>query len=121
MARSVSRDGTEPVKTRKVKSDSGVDLDLPYCNICEEPMNEIRLGQLLLWRPGFKWVRRFPLRYGAFLCEPCREKEGFGPQAFIAVPCPVQENGQTGDMIEALKDYIALLEEARNKGEGKTS
>lgn len=120
MARALHRDGTEPTKTRKVKIPSPLaevgemEVELPYCNICEEPMNEIRLGQLLFWRPGFKYVRKFPLRYGTFLCDPCRAAEGFGPEAFIAVPCPIRENGQTGNLIEALKDYIVLLEEARN-------
>jgi hypothetical protein len=107
MARSVARDGTHPTKTRTVKRENGIDLELPYCNICDTEMNKIRLSALLVWKPGFKYTRKFPLQQGAFLCDPCREEEGFGPTQFIAVPC-----AEGVDKIEAMKEYIALMEEA---------
>lgn len=106
MARALYRDGTEPTRSRTIKRDDGVDLELPYCNICGTEMNEIRLGTLLFWQPGFKYTRKFPLRYGAFLCETCRKEEGFGAEQYVAVPC-----AKGVDMIDALKDYIAILEE----------
>ena len=112
MARSIQHDGIYPERTRIIKSASGKDVELPYCNICEEPMDRIRISALLLWQPGFKWTRKFPLKLGAYLCDPCREKEGFGPEAFMLVPCALKENGQAKDMIESLKDYIALMEKA---------
>jgi len=108
MARAYSRDGTEPVMTRTVRHDNGLEFELPYCNICGTEMNEVRLTTLLVWKPGFKHTRKFPLRQGAFLCDPCREEEGFGPKQFVAVPC-----AEGADMIEALKDFIALMEEAK--------
>ena len=105
MARALATDGTEPTKTRTVKRDGGVDLELPYCNICEAEMDEIRLGTLLFWKPGFKHVRKYPTKYGAFLCEKCRAEMGFEADQYVMVPCAKDE-----DMIEALKKHLALLE-----------
>jgi len=108
MARAFHTDGTEPVRTRTIKRDDGIDLELPYCNICEAEMDDIRLSVLLFWRPGWKYTRKYPSSYGAFLCEKCREEMGFGADQYIMVPCTKDE-----DMIEALKARIAVLEAAK--------
>jgi len=104
MARAFARDGSHPIKTRTVKGQGGVELELPYCNICEAEMDEIRLGVLVLWKPGFKYPRKFPLRLGAFLCDTCREAEGLGAEQYLMVPCT-----RDGDLLEALQTYIAAL------------
>jgi hypothetical protein len=106
MARAYSRDGTEPVKTRTVER-NGAEFELPYCNICEAEMDGIRLGMLLLWKPGFKHTRKFPLKLGTFLCDICREEEGLGAEQYVMVPC-----GKDEDKLDALRSYIANLEAA---------
>lgn len=105
MARAFHTDGTEPVKMRTVTR-NGVDLKLPYCNICDVEMDEIRLGVLLFWRPGWKRTRKYPTKYGAFLCEKCRAEMGFEAEQYVMVPC-----GKDEDMVLALRKRLAELEE----------
>jgi len=106
MARTIDTDGTEPTKTRKVMRDDGLELELPYCNICGCEMNEINIMGLCFWQPGFKWVRKFPGRLGTYLCQDCKQQQGFGTRNYICVP---QAEGQ--DFVSALKDYLNLIEE----------
>lgn len=108
MARAFHTDGTEPTKTRTVDVGGGVAVELPYCNMCEAEMDEIRLGTLLFWKPGWKHSRKYPTNYGAFLCETCREEMGFDAVQYVMVPCAAGE-----DMIAALEAHLALLKVAR--------
>lgn len=110
MARAYHTDGVEPVKTRTVKRDDGIDIELPYCNICECEMNDVRVAPLLFWQPGFKYTRKYPLRLGTFLCEPCRQEMGFGAHSYVAVPC-----SEGTDLVSALKDYLNLIEEHQKR------
>jgi hypothetical protein len=71
-------------------------------------MDSVRLSALLVWKPGFKWTRKYPLKYGAFLCESCREEMGFGAEQYVAVPCRSEQ-----DMVEAMKEFIALMESVK--------
>jgi hypothetical protein len=74
--------------------------------MCGCDLDEIRLPTLSFWRPGFKYTRTYPLRYGTFLCEDCKQEMGFGSHGYVAVP---QAEGQ--DIVSALKDYLNLVEE----------
>lgn len=104
MARAFHTDGTEPVKTRTVDQ-GGVAVELPYCNICGVEMDEIRLGVLLFWKPGFKYVRKYPTKYGAFLCEKCRAEMGFEAEQYIAVPC-----GKDESIVAAMRRFLAEID-----------
>lgn len=113
MARAVHTDGTEPVKTRTIKREGGIEIELPYCNMCQVEMHVIRLGTILFWKPGWKYTRKYPLRYGTFLCDSCREEMGFNAYQYVAVPC-----GEDQDMIEAMKAHIDRMERAGKELKG---
>ena len=106
MARAFIRDGVEPVKTRKTTTETGVEIEIPYCNICGCEMAAIRLMRLSFWQPGYKYLRMFPCRLGTYLCEDCKPEEGFAAHGYHCVPVA---EGQ--DLVSALKDYLNLLEE----------
>jgi hypothetical protein len=65
-------------------------------------MDEIRLGALAFWKPGWSYARKYPLRYGAFLCENCREEMGFEADSYIAIPCAKGEAPLT-----AIRRFVA--------------
>jgi ribosomal protein L34E len=106
VARAFHTDGTEPVKTRTVEV-NGQLVELPYCNICGTEMDEIRLGVLLIWKPGWKYTRKYPTKYGAYLCEKCRAEMGFEAHSYIAVPC-----AEGVDQVTALRHYLAQIDGA---------
>jgi len=105
MARERARDGTEPTKTRPVEVHGKI-VEFPYCNICGKEMNEIKLSDLSFYKPGWKWLRKFPLKLGAYLCDPCREREGIPAMNYAAVP---MQPGQ--DMRQALEAHLAFMNE----------
>ena len=103
MARARACDGTEPLRTRTVVTAHG-EVELPYCNICGVEMDEIRVTSLCIWQPGFPFTRKFPLKYGSYLCDECRAHEGFGPENMLAIPWP---EGRT--QLQAVRDYLLLI------------